>query len=310
MKEFGTAKLFIAALFVIILGVSAFLIMSGVFGQDVKMLKPEGGGKPSKEPPRPVEMQANLNGTTPEAFGFEQGMFEPYGLRMPSPEQGGFAAIFEGMSPKEIKARNEAISRDVAAGNLFIINKEFPVDKNYKAPDLAGIKYFAPDRAAETRFMRSEAAQAFNSMIEAAANDGYKIVMTTAYRSYDFQKMLYTNYVNKYGQAEADTFSARPGTSEHQGGLAADISAASVNYQLSSDFGKTKEGIWIAENAHNFGFIIRYPEGKTDITGYIYEPWHVRYVGKTAASEIYRLGCTLEEYCMMNGIGNDDVSAQ
>ncbi|MCR5481848.1 MAG: M15 family metallopeptidase [Clostridia bacterium] len=214
------------------------------------------------------------------------------------------------MSREEAENRNKTLAADVEAGNLFIINKKFPVGKTYKASDLAAIKYFAPDRAAETRFMRSEAAQAFNSMIEAAAADGYKIVMTTAYRSYDFQSILYTNYVKKYGQSEADTFSAKPGTSEHQGGLAADISASSVNYQLLQEFGETDEGRWIAENAHKFGFILRYPEGKTDVTGYIYEPWHVRYVGKTAASEIKRLGCTLEEYCNMNGIKNDAVSVK
>jgi D-alanyl-D-alanine carboxypeptidase len=179
---------------------------------------------------------------------------------------------------------------------LVLLNKTHSVDRDYKPADLAPIKYYAEDRPASCRYMRQTAADAFHRMIEAAkAEQGYNIVITTAYRSYDYQKILYDNYVAKDGQALADTYSARPGTSEHQTGLAADLSCATINYRLSGDFASTDEGKWINDNAYRFGFILRYPEGKTDVTGYIYEPWHVRYVGTVAAKEIFESGLVFEE---------------
>lgn len=179
---------------------------------------------------------------------------------------------------------------------LLLVNKTHPIDENYKPDDLTAIKYFASDRSAEGRFMRKEAAEHFHQLVEAAKADGYEIVMTTAYRSYGFQSTLYNNYVKTHGEAEANTFSAKPGQSEHQTGLCTDVSSPSVNYQLTTDYGKAPEGIWLAEHAHEYGFIIRFPLGKEDITGYQYEPWHIRYVGQPAADEIYEQGTTLEEY--------------
>jgi D-alanyl-D-alanine carboxypeptidase len=132
--------------------------------------------------------------------------------------------------------------------------------------------------------------------------DGVELKMTTAYRSYDFQKILYDSYVSREGEAAANKYSAKPGQSEHQTGLAADVSSPSVDYQLSNDYGRTAEGKWLAENAHRFGFIIRFPEGKEEITGYQHEPWHIRYVGRAAAKEIYERNLTLEEFLLLNGI--------
>ncbi|MEA4989033.1 MAG: M15 family metallopeptidase [Anaerovorax sp.] len=179
---------------------------------------------------------------------------------------------------------------------LILVNKQHAVDASYIPEDLEPIKYFASDRPAQSRFMRQEASEHFHQLVEGAKESGYELVMTTAYRSYEFQNTLYTNYVNKYGQAEADTFSAKPGQSEHQTGLAVDISTPTVQYRLTSELGETAEGQWMAEHAHEYGFILRYPKGKEDITGYQYEPWHLRYVGQPAADEIYEQGITLEEY--------------
>lgn len=197
---------------------------------------------------------------------------------------------------EESIARREALKKDLDDGFLILVNKENPVDSEYKPDDLADIKYYAPDRSAAGRFMRAKAADAFHQLSEAAAVEGHEIIVTTAYRSYSFQSTLYNNYVRVHGQDEADTFSAQPGKSEHQTGLAADVSSPSVNYQLTRDYIDTPEGKWLSENAYKFGFIIRYLKGKEDITGYMYEPWHIRYVGKTAAKEIYDQGITLEEY--------------
>ena len=179
---------------------------------------------------------------------------------------------------------------------LLLVNKTHPLDDTYKPDDLADIKYFAADRDAAARYMRKEAAEHFHQMSEAAAVEGHEIVITTAYRSYGFQSVLWNNYVEKHGEAEANTFSARPGQSEHQTGLCTDVSSPSVNYQLTTDYADTEEGRWLAEHCHEYGFIIRFPLGKEEITGYQYEPWHIRYVGTEAAAYIHQEQITLEEY--------------
>lgn len=133
---------------------------------------------------------------------------------------------------------------------------------------------------------------AFSTMQSAAANDGISLSVISGYRSYSRQNTIYNNYVSRDGKAKADTYSARAGHSEHQTGLAADINS------LSQSFKNTKEGQWLNEHCSEYGFIIRYPEGKESITGYIFEPWHIRYVGKELASALYNNGdwITLEEY--------------
>ena len=194
------------------------------------------------------------------------------------------------------KSRDKLIEAAKEKGLLILVNKDHPLKKNYKPDDLEAIKYYASDRLESSRYMRAEAAEAFHNLVEAAEKDHIELRMTTAYRSYDFQKVLYDSYVEKEGQAAADQFSARPGSSEHQTGLAVDVSSPSVDYQLTDEFGKTKEGNWLANHAYQFGFILRYPKEKEDITGYMYEPWHIRYVGFEAAKEIYENHLTLEEF--------------
>ncbi|MCT2535537.1 M15 family metallopeptidase [Aquibacillus koreensis] len=144
--------------------------------------------------------------------------------------------------------------------------------------------------------MRQEAATALEQLFQAAEEEGLALVAASGYRSYERQKTIYEHNVNTNGQAHADQFSAKPGTSEHQTGLAMDVTTAEVAFALEQSFKQTNEGSWLAENAHQFGFIIRYPEGKSDITGYAYEPWHLRYVGTEIAQEIYERSITLEEY--------------
>ena len=119
---------------------------------------------------------------------------------------------------------------------------------------------------------------------------GYDLPTLSAYRSYDYQAGLYNDYVARDGKEAADRYSAQPGKSEHQTGLAFDIG------QLDDSFGETPAGKWLAQHAHEYGFIIRYPKGKEHITGYMYEPWHVRYLGIDTATSVYQSGLTLEEY--------------
>jgi len=149
----------------------------------------------------------------------------------------------------------------------------------------------------EVNQMRSTAYEALKELFKAAQEEeGYELHARSGYRSYYTQASLYSSYVENNGQAAADKFSAKPGQSEHQTGLAMDITCEAVNYRLDESFGETEEGKWVAANAHRFGYIIRYPKEKEDITGYMYEPWHIRYLGTELAEKVYDSGLTLEEY--------------
>ncbi len=136
----------------------------------------------------------------------------------------------------------------------------------------------------------SETESAFYTLSNAAAEEGLNIYLSSGFRSYETQNRIYNNYVSNYGQASADTFSARPGHSEHQTGLAIDVNS------IDDSFAGTPEAEWLACHAHEYGFIIRYPKGKENITGYKYEPWHIRYLGVEKANEVYNSGLTLEEF--------------
>lgn len=138
--------------------------------------------------------------------------------------------------------------------------------------------------------MTPETAAAFTELQTAAKADGFTMNSVSDFRSYETQDTLYHNYVARDGQEAADRFSARAGHSEHQTGMAID-----VNY-AGDAFNETPEAKWLAENSWKYGFIIRYPQGKEDITGFKYESWHIRYLGKEWAKKIYDSGLTLEEY--------------
>jgi LAS superfamily LD-carboxypeptidase LdcB len=135
-------------------------------------------------------------------------------------------------------------------------------------------------------------------MFAAAARSGITLRLGSAYRSEALQNQLYWGYVAQYGQATADTISSRPGYSDHQTGLAADISDHDGATYLTQAMEYTPEGIWLRDHAHEYGFIMRYPEGKEAVTGYAYQPWHYRYIGKDVAKAIHEAGenYTLEEY--------------
>lgn len=135
-----------------------------------------------------------------------------------------------------------------------------------------------------------EAQAAYDEMRADAKKAGYDLKIVSGFRSYAYQNQLYNSYVARDGKAAADTYSARAGYSEHQTGLAMDINNAS------GYFDNTPEAKWLAENCYKYGFILRYPKGKENITGYKYESWHVRYLGKQIAQEVYNSGLTLEEF--------------
>ncbi len=157
---------------------------------------------------------------------------------------------------------------------ILIANKTYSLPSTYDPGDLL-----------------AECKQAFMQMAyDAHYKDGINLEGISGYRSYATQNRIYNNYVAADGKAEADTYSARPGHSEHQSGLALDVNS------VESSFAYTAEARWIAANCYKYGFILRYPYGKTDKTGYIYEPWHIRYVGVEIATKIHNSGLCLEEY--------------
>ena len=132
--------------------------------------------------------------------------------------------------------------------------------------------------------------EAFDRLSSDAAKEGLDIYASSTFRSYEDQDRIYNNYVARDGQEAADTYSSRPGHSDHQTGLALDVNS------IDDSFGYTPESDWLAVHAHEYGFIIRYPEGKAEYTGYQYEPWHIRYIGVDKATEVYESGLSLEEF--------------
>ena len=174
--------------------------------------------------------------------------------------------------------------------NLILVNKYNYVTQDYIPENLEPI-----DTAYARSGMQlvSEAKNAFEELSQNTKEDDMTILAMSSYRSYDYQVNLYNNYVETDGKQAADTYSARAGYSEHQTGLAVDVYNGVIPY---TSFEETEEFTWMQQNAYKYGFILRFPEDKTNITGYQYESWHYRYVGKEIAEEIYKNNLTLEEY--------------
>lgn len=175
---------------------------------------------------------------------------------------------------------------------VMLVNKTYRLEQGYVPEDLVRVDVdFLPEATEEERYMTREAARALKKLVNGAAKDGVILTGLSGYRSYETQRSLYNYNVEVNGQSYADKYVAPPGGSEHQLGEAMD---------LATQFGWITEGCpeaqWIDTNAHKYGFIVRYESGKEEITGYNYEPWHVRYVGEQTAKRIYEDSLTLEEY--------------
>lgn len=180
---------------------------------------------------------------------------------------------------------------------LILVNRKTELSSQYVPEDLVvpNVK-FSFEGPHEKQNLRRVAANALEELFKVADEEGITLYAVSGYRSYARQKSVYNGHVQRLGEAEANKVSAVPGQSEHQTGLAMDVTSQSVGLALTESFGETKEGKWLADNAHRFGFIIRYPKNQEDITGYSYEPWHIRYVGKEAAQSIYNDNLTLETF--------------
>lgn len=214
----------------------------------------------------------------------------------PTPE-----ATSDPLLPSDISTildNNKKVPLDtVPSSYTVLVNRDYLLPSDYIPEDLVepAIR-FSHSEQGDKRKLRKKAATALEKMFRAAEKQKLLLYGVSGYRSYLRQESIYRRNVALHGKSATDALSAKPGTSEHQTGLTIDISAASVGCKLTSLLSSTKEGKWLAKNAHKYGFIIRYPKGKTKITGYSFEPWHIRYVGTSLATYLYKNNLTLEEY--------------
>ena len=184
---------------------------------------------------------------------------------------------------------------------LVLINKNIRLSENYEPEDLVSI-----DNKVATSIkglkLRKEAAGFLGKMAKEAKKEGINLTVLSAYRSFWNQQATFSMWVGSAGLLSAETFSARPGHSQHQLGTTVDFTSESVNLGLAENFGQSKEGKWLAENTYKFGFVVSYPKGKQKITGYIYEPWHYRYIGVENTQKMIDSELILEEFLRKYGV--------
>lgn len=205
--------------------------------------------------------------------------------------------IYPGQQLKTQKPKDNSVTKPpvVATNNLVLVNKTHNLPAGYVPKSLVYPNVSTVNRS--KTMMTPEAAKALEALFAKAKQDNIKLTAISGYRSYERQSSIFASNINKYGSAAAaNQFSARPGQSEHQTGLAMDVSSPSVNFALTQSYAQTREGKWLKDNAPKYGFIIRYTKGNERITGYQSEPWHIRYVGKNASLEIASRNITFEEF--------------
>lgn len=204
---------------------------------------------------------------------------------------GNIKAVGEGICIITVKsADNPAVSASVQVTVESAKEPAVADGVTYIEGILIANKTYALPASYNPGGLTNECYSAFMNLVSGAAADNINIYCSSGFRSYESQQYIYNNYVAMDGQAKADTYSARPGHSEHQTGLAIDCNI------IDDSFTGTPEAIWLENNCHKYGFIIRYPRNKSHITGYKYEPWHIRYLGVEKATAVYNSGLCLEEY--------------
>lgn len=180
---------------------------------------------------------------------------------------------------------------------LVLVNKERNLPSDYIPEGLVIPDVLFPfEEDIPKKYVRQETADALEALFGQAESEGIYLFASSGYRSYKRQKSIFDYRAETRGEEVANQTTAYPGQSEHQTGLAMDVTSRSVGFRLVEEFGQTKEGQWLKDHAHEYGFVIRYPKGKEHITGYSYEPWHLRYVGKDVAEMIISKDITFEDY--------------
>lgn len=178
----------------------------------------------------------------------------------------------------------------------MLVNKTYYLDSSYVPGSITDLTI---QYASSGLQLESSAAEALKQLCDAGRAMGLRMYASSAYRTYEHQQSLYDRYVKANGEEEADTFSARPGFSEHQTGLTVDMSALGIGSDGISSFEESDEFTWVSKNCQDYGWILRYPSGKEQITGYQYEPWHYRYLGTDLAKKVVASGLTYDEYYML-----------
>ena len=188
-------------------------------------------------------------------------------------------------------SKNAALPEKNIDGTIFLVNRQHVVTEQYVPGPLRKTQVHGMSQS-----MREDAAAALEELFRAAQSEGIRLSTVSGDRSYSKQSLIYSRKVGRTGsEAEADKLVARPGTSEHQLGLAMDL-ATRDSSTLSERFASTAEGQWVYANCQRFGFIVRYLKGYEDVTGYSFEPWHIRYVGPEHAQAVAASGLPLETY--------------
>jgi LAS superfamily LD-carboxypeptidase LdcB len=188
---------------------------------------------------------------------------------------------------------------------LKLVDKDRALSRDDVPPDLVQLQPVdSSPNAVEKLELRREADDALHKMLDQARTSSHLFILAqSTYRSYDDQARVYQSEVEHFGQAQADRESARPGHSEHQLGTAVDFTTKSLGYDLVEAFATTPEGQWLQKNAAQYGFVLSYPQDKETITGYMYEPWHYRYIGVGAAEAFVKSGQTLKEWLEPRQLG-------
>ncbi|MEC0270973.1 M15 family metallopeptidase [Paenibacillus anseongense] len=273
MKTCNQAKVLLVTVFIM------FTVVSGC--------RARGTDKAAYPEPSPIVTPAPtpMPTSTPEPSPTPTPIPEPTPTPSPAPQP----------TPKPKPPAVQVVANPTSTAVL--VNKSFSLPNPYTPKDLVepNVDFIFPEHS-EKRYMRKEAAGALEKLFKAANADGLPLAGVSAYRSFETQKYLFNQYVEKDGEEKANKYSAKPGQSEHQTGLAIDVAGDDGKCAAADCFAATKEAKWLINHAADWGFIIRYPKGKEEITGYQYEPWHIRYVGVDMAKEIATHGTTLEEY--------------
>ena len=238
------------------------------------------GQQATEEQTNPTTNEQTASTSEPELSNTDGSTNEP------KPSEAGDAEI--DMTSKE--------AEDVEIVNGYIVGQQPATEPTY----VQGVLMVNKKNPLPPTYNKGEdpnTRAAFEKMAAAAKNEGFELVAFSGFRSYEYQQSLYDRYVSRDGKDAADRYSARPGYSEHQSGLAFDIGEkGNEDLWLTDAFGESAAGKWLVNNAHKYGFILRYPKGKEDITGYMYESWHFRYLEGDTATKVYKAGVTLEEY--------------
>ena len=219
----------------------------------------------------------------------------------PSEPATGSAVEEEELLPKDMSTildPSKSVPLDTIPESITVlVNRAFLLPEDYVPAALTKVKIpFDTDYISEKNLLRGEAAMQLQKLFKAAKKK--KIILTgvSGYRSYARQKSVFDESAKQNGQSHADKYCALPGSSEHQTGLAVDISTPEIGNALEVSFADTKAGKWVAKYSYKYGYVIRYPKGKSKITGYNFEPWHLRYVGLKTAKYLYENHLTLEEF--------------